>query len=88
MVLFFVKVTLFIIKTYSNVFSAQDDVTYCWERGGVPPGINLSPTTDAKDKTSYGQVLIVGSVGGEGGSSPPPVLERIATVGYNTFLSR
>ena len=49
------------------MFSAQDDVTYCWERGGVPPGINLSPTTDAKDKTSYGQVLIVGSVGGGGG---------------------
>jgi len=49
-------------RAYTSQFSAQEDVTHCWERGGVPPGIHLSPTTDAKDKTSYEQVLIVGSV--------------------------
>jgi len=50
-----------VTRTYTSQFSVQGDVTYCWEGGGVPSGILLSPTTDAKDKTSYGQVLIVGA---------------------------
>ena len=56
-------------RAYTSECSAQDDVTYCWERGCVPPGLHLSPTTDAKTRP-YGQVLIVGSVG-EFSSSPP-----------------
>jgi hypothetical protein len=52
-------------RAYTTEFIAQGDVTYCWERGGEPAGIHLSPTTHAKDKTWYGQVLIVGNVGGD-----------------------
>ena len=37
----------------------------------------MSPTTDAKDKTSYVQVIIVGSVGGFS-SSPPRAMLAVA----------
>ena len=42
-------------RAYTSEFSTQDDVTYCWERCGVPPGLHLCPTTEAKTRYRTGK---------------------------------